>query len=86
MPHPRYDPRVRNQVLLAGIGAFLVAYLVGLGMGRPFEWVAAISTVALVVTIGAGLLVAEVVAISGGGQRGGQDQQRNGQAAGARDE
>lgn len=63
MQTPQQNQSVREYVLLMGICAFLLAYFSGLVRADPAVWVVAKSTVALVLTVGGGLLLLEILAI-----------------------
>lgn len=61
MWQPRRQPATREQIFLAAVGVFLVAYVVTLARTRSIEWVLLVSTGALAITIIAGLLITEVI-------------------------
>lgn len=62
MADPERIPPAREQIFLLAVGAFLLAYLIGLSRGHAFWWVSVVSTVTFVLAMAAGLIVTEVIA------------------------
>lgn len=61
MQETQHNRSTREQIFLIAIGVFLLTYLITLTRTRTMEWVVIASTVALGITVIAGLLITEVI-------------------------